>query len=545
MSAPIDQRRAGWADRAGSYMDRTVSAFFPSWGARRALARRALGMMQPQATAHRGASTDRLYSHFVTSQGSADADNLYELPTLRGRCRDLIRNDGYARSALMTLISHVVGTGFSPLPTFDREDANLDEDAADKLRKKMERIWEIWGEHADITGRLDIDGLTRLHARCKFVDGDGMSLIRMKERQRVRYRLCLQSIESDRLGDSAIPSLTAKVRSGIEIGQDGEPVAYYIRKTHPGDVYLSGYSGDPTAYERIPAFSSLGWPNVLHYYSVDRPGQTRGVPIFGPVIALFKDLMDYREAEIVAAKAAACYMMVIKKQDPMASASGDATLPGADSATTNNDGQRLMGFEPGMVAYLGLNEEMQGFQPNRPSSTFDPFIRSCLRIIAAATGQTYEQVSHDLSQVNYSSIRAGNLEARRFYSMEQSELMRNFPAPLWRCLMEEAFLIGDLDIADFMIRRDEWVRSKWDVKLGEEWVDPLKEILAIEKAIELNLTTKAAEIAARGGDWKPTFEQRARETRMEETLQIVPKDKSTAAADAQDKEDQKPEDPKK
>ena len=57
----------------------------------------------------KAAQTGRLFSDFVASTRSADAEIRPALKSIRHRCRDLARNDEYARRFLTLIKTNVVG----------------------------------------------------------------------------------------------------------------------------------------------------------------------------------------------------------------------------------------------------------------------------------------------------------------------------------------------------------------------------------------------------------------------------------------------------
>jgi lambda family phage portal protein len=76
-------------------------------------------------------------------------------------------------------------------------------------------------------------------------------------------------------------------------------------------------------------------------------------------------------------------------------------------------------------------------------------MRQQLRSIAIGMGITYEQLTGDLSGVNYSSIRAGLIEFRRRCGMLQHNiLVFQFCRPVWDRRLELAILSGELDIGE-------------------------------------------------------------------------------------------------
>ena len=62
---------------------------------------------------------------------------------------------------------------------------------------------------------------------------------------------------------------------------------------------------------------------------------------------------------------------------------------------------------------LEPGEDVKFSQPADVGASYAEFLRMQFRAVAAAMGITYELLTGDLTQVNYSSIRAGLLEFRR------------------------------------------------------------------------------------------------------------------------------------
>ncbi len=58
---------------------------------------------------YNGAQGGRLFADFITSQRSADSEIRFNLKTLRDRCRDLSRNNEYARRYLHLIRTNVIG----------------------------------------------------------------------------------------------------------------------------------------------------------------------------------------------------------------------------------------------------------------------------------------------------------------------------------------------------------------------------------------------------------------------------------------------------
>ena len=483
-------------ERFTATVDRVISALSPSWGLRRMRQRAALRMLG----AYRGAEKNRLRGDWTAMSGSADADLLPDLPTLRQRSRDLNRNDAHASAITSTVVENVVGVGIRPQSRPDVEEVEITEDDARVFSRKAERAWRIWCKRADAQNRMSFYEIQALIQRQILENGEVFVLPLMLAEPGRRYRLALEVIEADRVGTPP-GKQGPTMRDGIELGERGQPIAYWIKQRHPGDAQL-GTHGASNEWRRYPAMNAAGRPNVLHLYHVKRPGQTRGEPFFAPVLSAFKDLADFMEAEIVAARVAACFTAFITKNDPAAAFEG---------AAVDAQGNRIESLEPGMTQYLAPGESVTFGDPKRPSGTFEPFVLAVLRSIGASLGLPLELVLKDFSRTNYSSARAALLEARRFFRDGQMWMAERLCQPCWEWLLEEAWLREDLPPVDLLgDHRDDWMRASW-IAQGWGWVDPVREVESSKMAIAAGLSTHADECAAQGRDWEEVFAQQKRE----------------------------------
>jgi lambda family phage portal protein len=199
----------------------------------------------------------------------------------------------------------------------------------------------------------------------------------------------------------------------------------------------------------------------------------------------------------------------VKTENPYGAAS-------ANAATTEND-QRLEALEPGVIEYLGMNQDVTFAKPERPGTTFDQFVQRILRMIGAALGLPYELVLKDFSQTNYSSARAALLQAYRVFQVWQKMVVDHLCQPLWELLLEEAWLRGELTAPGFESRKWEYTRASW-IPPGWKWVDPKREAEADKISIEMGLKTRADSCAEQGSDWEEKAEQAAREKAKYEEL---------------------------
>jgi lambda family phage portal protein len=142
-------------------------------------------------------------------------------------------------------------------------------------------------------------------------------------------------------------------------------------------------------------------------------------------------------------------------------------------------------------------EDVKFSTPADVGATYETFMRVQLRSIAAGMGITYEQLTGDLTGVNYSSIRAGLLEfRRRCEAFQHQVIVFQMCRPIWRAWIDAAVLAGALPRA-----RD--LAPYYDVKWippGFAWVDPLKDIKAQIMAVRAGFKSRAEVVSEQGYD---------------------------------------------
>lgn len=499
-----------------SILDRVIGAISPVAALRRAQARRML-----ELSYYRSASTSRLRNNWISSGNSDATPPSHELTALRARSRDANRNDPIATGATETLKLNILGSGLRPQSRIRPDMIGVSWERARFLQKQAEAIFSAWSRHADCANVLSFDEIQLLALSKIIEDGEIIAIPTWSTEPWRPLSRSIELVESDRL-ESPLTNTTAI--NGIEFGTRGQPLTYYIRDM--ADKTTSARQWTP-----VRARDDNGRPKILHVFPSRRVGQTRGVPFFAPVLSYFKDLADYLEAEVVAARVAACLAVFVTKTDPMATAFNLA------SSTEAGTGARIQNIEPGLVGYLQPGENINVVDPKRPGDAFPSFIETMLRIIGGALGIPYELLAKDFSKTNYSSARASLLEGRRMFTQWRTWFAEKFCQPILELVLEEAWLRGQFDAPDFYRYRSELCRVQW-LGGGWGWVDPVKEITASQEAIRSNLSTLAEEAANQGRDWEEILEQRATEKAKMKELGLAEEAQDPPSADLQPDEEE-------
>jgi len=442
--------------------------------------------------AYAGANQGRLFSDFVASSRSADEEIKGALKVLRNRCRDLTRNNAYARRFISLAKANTVGDRGVTLQVKARNDNG----AMDNLgNDSIEVAWKRWGR----MGQCSVDGkISWVDAQRLFIENlvrDGEVLVRLVKYPN-DFRFALEFIESDLLDEEYNVTLPNgnRIRMGVELDSFNRPVAYHLFTAHPGDNSTMWMG---KSYNRIPA------DKMIHAFLPERAMQTRGAPWMSPVIADLKMLNGYREAELVAARVGASKM-------------GFFTSPTGDGFTPDDTDNKvpIMEAEPGTFHQLPDGVNFTQFDPTHPTTAFADFEKAILRGIASGLGVSYTSLANDLEGVSYSSIRQGALEDRDQWKIVQDFLIQHFVEPVYR-----AFLMSIMENSVINIpasRFDKFAEATVFRARGFQWVDPLKEMNAAVVGLQNGLLSMQDIANQQGRDVEEIFDQIQAEKEMAE-----------------------------
>lgn len=370
-------------------IDRAIAAFSPSLAVRREAARMALRHLT--GGTYDGAVIGRRAGAWFASQGDANAVINGPLPRLRARARDVVRNTWWGARIKATVTTHAVGSGVTPL--FATGDKELNRRAAD--------AWHAWRRHCDARGQLDLNGQFAL--ACDSIVEAGEVLVQMLPSRDLYRRglvpLELRLLEPDHIDASRDGRAGERViDAGIEYAPSGRRLAYWIYPEHPGSAHALRLQS-----ERIAS------SDMLHVYRIDRIGQGRGVPWVAPVLLKGRDVADLEEAVVVKSRVEACLAAFVSQNG-----ASSRTLSDQVSLQTRQSGsRRIEQLSPAAVIYGEPGESVTTITPSG-SMAFESVLMSAWMCLAAGAGITYDQLTGDMRQANYSSLRAGKIEFRAF-----------------------------------------------------------------------------------------------------------------------------------
>lgn len=428
--------------------------------------------------------------------GNSEMINGMSRQIIREKARDLERNSDITNSVIGAFERNVVGNGFK-----------LQADTGDdKLNMLIETAFETWQKpsNCDITGTQSFVELCTMAVRRMRVDG-GMLFLKTYTGSK-QYPLQLQARDiSDLDGCYVLPQNVKKghaLVNGVELNPYGKPVAYYIRQQK-----IDGwYDIEPV---RMPA------DMVIPLWMKYTPQQVREMSPLAMTVGRVANTEDYLSTIAIKEKTLACLAIFIKRQNPVT-----GSMPGRFNmnAVDERTGYQQRSLTPGMIEELLPGDEAQSVIPSGQASNAKDMLCTFNRFIGAGQGLSYEAVSRDMSQVNYSSARQGLLEDRRTYQRMQRFLIDHFLDVVYEAFLDAVVTAGTIHISDYWQNRDKYLAHYWTAP-GWSWIDPVKEVTANTISINSNQESLASVCSKNGVDWEATLEQRAKELKRQKELE--------------------------
>lgn len=435
------------------------------------------------------AMANRLTADWLNVSGSIDRDIRSGIRMVRDRARDLSKNNDYAKKFTRLLRLNVVGPYGFKLQNKAKDPGG----AIDTLANtKIEEAWNDWSrrQNCSVDGKLSLRGIQDVlinRAGC-----DGEALIRIVRNKQAKYGIQLQLIDADLLDEMKNTKLTNGnyVKMGVEVDKWRRPINYFLRPVTP-EQELYGSNAYITTYN----WDVLNASELIHGFDQEYPAQTRGISWLVQSMIRLKFLQGWEEAAVVNARVSAAKMGFFKD------------LPNqVGSAYTGTDqdaaGNTITSAEPGSFEELPHGMDFVPWDPKYPDAMHEMFMRTQLRGISSGLGVAASSLSNDLSDVNYSSIRAGLVEEREQWKLVQQWFTELYLEQIFTVWLESALLSGDLNLpmSKFeKLNKPTFIGRRW------AWVDPLKDIQAKIAEIRAGLTTATQVVAEQGDDLEEIY----------------------------------------
>ena len=461
-------------------IDAVVNFFSPEAGYRRIKARAQTAAVMNYDAASKGRRT---YG-WKAPNTAADAAAYGQRPQLRQLSRDMIRNRPLAARVQSVITGSVIGTGIVPsvnLPT-----------GSEKAKRDIEQTLRdhLGSPDIDALGENNLYGLQAIVMNTVISDGEIFVRQRLRDTRfnpELKIPLQVELIEADWLDTTISSNGQNQVIEGVEYGPTGAIEAYHFWNRHPGEV-------------RVPmtGLKSSRWPSsrVLHIRRSDRPGQMRGVPWLAPVMMTLGEISDYVEAQILKQRMAALLAGVI-------TASSDGAAP---------DTKSLSDLAPGALVTVPEGSEVNWTSPPKVDG-YAEFIKQAVAMIAVGVGVTYESLSGDLSQVNFSSAQMGHMVMDRNVDIWQAMVINQFCRGVATWLLDAWRLQPDFPKRPFSL---DWTAPRRPL------INPRNDVPAMVEEMESGLTSRQRQQRQLGLDPDTIRRERVEDMKADQKAGLPP-----------------------
>ena len=444
------------------------------------------------------------YSGFTYSSTTSRNQSVARaLLKLRSAVRQEYEQNDHVAKAVRYLRRNIVGRGIEMRSLAKSKDA----------ARELERHWRRWGQankpwSCDVGGRLSWNGIEDLVAATLPVDGESL----LVEHRLGDYGLRLEVVDASRLDvNHNVPASQSPngnaIIMGVEVNRFGRPLAYHILDS------LDHFDLKPSTKANR---SRIMADRVIHIFVPEFPGQVRGVPWMAPTSVRWALLRDYEDSELKAAVKNAKMLGVVSHDDdydPPINRDSDYGDEYDEDGEKKDPPPKEPMVELGDVSLINedIGETIKPFEGQSPNNNFDSFYSSMLRAASAGADVPYHAMTNDTNKLNFSSIRAINLEQQDMFRWIQRLMIEHLHGPVFERWMDTAVTIpGGLA---GRTPPDELLEVEW-VPRSYENVQPREEARANEIHVKLGLKSRSEIIRGRGRDPEKVFKEIAQEQEM-------------------------------
>ena len=162
-----------------------------------------------------GTVTERVQRVSFDKGTSQTTETRRAITILRGRHRELVRNNGYVSAAINETVSLTIGDGLQPVAR----------GGTDEQRKLAQELMLEWAKSTfiDVDGLLDLFGLQALMMRTETEGGEGLALKRIRKIPGIRVPLQIRVLEGDYLDHTRDGTIDGRrVVMGVAFGPELE-----------------------------------------------------------------------------------------------------------------------------------------------------------------------------------------------------------------------------------------------------------------------------------------------------------------------------------
>lgn len=354
----------------------------------------------------RSASTDYKQAHRQALVEDLDLATAKELLFLQSRSKYMCLNNPIAMGALKKYKKNL---GAVKVQWVTKKG---------KIHSKMQKLWDEFERKPNLDGKGDFDTFQTTLNSDRFMSGEGIArmLIR-KTNNPNRIPLKLQGIESEYLD----ASYTGKASDPIGLTRYGitfDNETYSIPTIY--NFFQDRYFGLNPKVENLNPTNRVEVPasNIIHSFERLRSNQWRGIPILAAAMIPLYNLEDLCTATVSKQTASAAISWIVQQGSSFART--PVGVAGIRGESDVNDPKNKLVFDAtgGSVQYTNPGDIFQLVQSADVGDNLLGLIKEQYQEISSSIDWDYFELTGDMQGMNFSSIRAALVKARKRLEFE-------------------------------------------------------------------------------------------------------------------------------
>lgn len=367
---------------------------------------------------------------------------------------DLMRNNPLLGIGARRFRASCIGGGAKPV--FDPK--LFDED--------FKQAWKEWNIYCDFDENTNFSGVQALAVITMLLDGSAF-IIRRRTANNIPLQVQVVSPLSQ-ASELEVEGKGSYIRGGILYAKNGKVKKYAFYKLprdHP--------EFDEESVNWLPA------SDVIHLRDVVHAGQSTASPWISSGADFAK---QYKDNQVVETKSR------MKRIGQQVFALRDTPPSQQNAPPGTSKTQEKLVIKAGGVTFLNGVKEIKTASPAEIAGNYQEHNNQVLRMVAGILGISFEMLTGDLTQVNYSSIRAGMINHRRLMDqLREIDLKPAFNRVIgW--FIEAYQLKTAKELPGYFENPYPYLDPTW---IWPEWeeIDPLKAAKALVMEVENHITS--------------------------------------------------------
>lgn len=400
-------------------------------------------------------------SRFRPQQSSGAQEIHTSWQSVTNKIRALDRDNSHVAGMRRRFVASLVGEGAWPRPKILKNNAENKYDYEAEINNQILERWELWAKDACANGD-SVYQLQRIAASHFFIDG-GLLIRRVI----VDGKLRLEPIEFDNLDrNKDCDDGRIRIVDGKELDEFNRVVAYWIKPRHPAEL--------DTESRRISA------EDVIDLFDRERASSVSGISRLACSTMNFYNIGMYRADTMKLARVGTGFGVFVETDFP-----DEYFQNGAPTDQEDNVYDYII---PGGIHYLRPGEKIAQVNPENPGTNYAPFLKAELQSASVGAGMSYESVSNDGSNTNFSGSRQMLLFERAMIRYTFAIFEERFYSKMYEWFIEHEVYFNGLRMPDYENKKAHYLRASWS-RPKTEWVDPLKDANAAMTEINMGANT--------------------------------------------------------